>query len=121
MIVRPKHFEFDREKSRELAELADDQTLSKEQRDLIPKSDMDQPFFTEPATHCFYCGEKLTIPAVAWNGHDRRSADAVDIWLHPKCAEHLSARLSRDADELKIGKQGADERLASWKQVRPFR
>lgn len=115
MIVRSKHFEFDREKSCERRQLAGDQTLSEEQRDLISEAGIDQPFFTEPATHCFYCGEKLTIPAVMWNGHDKHAANPLEVWLHPKCAEDFCARLSRDTNELKLGKERADEKLRDWK------
>jgi hypothetical protein len=103
MIIRSNHFEFDREKSREIADLADDETLNTEQRDLIRTAGEVQPFITEPASHCFYCGEKLTIPAIMWNGRSRDGKDALEIWLHPKCAENLAAGLLRDAEELGFG------------------
>ncbi len=121
MIVRPEHFEFDRDKSRELTELARDRKLSGEQRDLVNDATNDQPFFSEAASHCFYCGEKLTIPAVMWNGRDGGSADAAEIWLHPKCAEQLCARLNRDVNELKVGRELANEKFLAWKREHPFR
>ncbi len=121
MIVRSQHFEFDRDGSREVARLATDQTLSEEQRELINEAGADQPFFTQPSSHCFYCGEKLTIPAVMWNGRDSKGANVAEIWLHPKCAEHFCARVSRDVNELKIGKPAADEQLREWKIRNPRR
>lgn len=116
MIVRSEHFRFDRDKARETERLAHDQMLSQEQRDLISQGRSEQPFFSEPASHCFYCGEKLTIPAVMWNGRTTNGSDAAEIWLHPKCAEAFRAHLARDLDELKLGKQVADEKLRDWKR-----
>lgn len=119
MIVRPEQFAFDREKRRETDRLATDETLSNEQRDLVSGLADDQPFFSEVQSYCFYCGEKLTIPAVMWHGNDgKNSGDPVEIWLHPKCAENLSARITRDTSELKVGKEKADQQLAVWKRER---
>jgi len=116
MIVRSEHFGFDRDKARDIKRLAHDQTLCQEQRDLIAQGGLDQPFFTEPASHCFYCGEKLTIPAVMWNGRNTSGKDAAEVWLHPKCAEAFCAHLARDLGELKFGKRAADKKLREWKR-----
>jgi len=107
MIVRSEDFEFDREKSRKLADLGRDETLSREQRGLIRAAGEDQPFITEPASHCFYCGNKLTIPAIMWAGRSGGGKEASEIWLHPNCAEKLVAGLVRDVDELGFGKHSA--------------
>jgi hypothetical protein len=122
MIVRPRHFAFNPEKQRQLDSLQVDPALTQEQKDLVNEIGTDQPFFTDVQSFCFYCAEKLTVPAVVWSGSNgREPGGSAEIWLHPKCAEHLCARLSRDADELKIGKHNANERLLSWKQSHPFR
>lgn len=116
MIVRSNHFQYDRDNAREIQELASDKTLSQEQRDLVAELGTDQPFFTEVQSYCFYCGERLTVPAVMWHGNDgKRSGEPAEIWLHPKCAEQLSARIQRDINELKLGKKSADEQLQQWK------
>jgi hypothetical protein len=121
MIVRPNHFRFDRQKQRQLDELAVDETLTSDQQELIGELGVDQPFFNDVQSFCFYCSEKLTVPAVAWHGSNGESrGDAVEIWLHPKCAEHLAARIQRDVNELKSGKRSADEQLAAWKRDHPM-
>lgn len=114
MIVRSDHFEFDRSKARETERLANDPALTANERDVIRDAGEVQPFFTEAASHCFYCGQKVTIPAVMWNGRRSDGNDAAELWLHPKCAEAFCARLTRDADELKFGKERADEKLEQW-------
>lgn len=106
MIVRSNDFEFDRGKSREIAALARDETLSPEQRGLIHATGKDQPFITDPASHCFYCGQKLTIPAIMWAGRSGDGKEPSDIWLHPKCAEALASGLGRDAEELGFRERG---------------
>ena len=106
MIVRSKHFEFDLERSRETEHLAADETLSKDQRERVRAAGDDQPFLADAASHCFYCGEKLTIPAIMWNGRSGGGKDAAEVWLHPKCAAALATGLSRDAEELGFGKGG---------------
>src|ERR1043166_2848955 len=121
MIVKPENFGFDRDKRREIDKLATDETLSEEQRDLVSELGTDQPFFTEVQSYCFYCGEKLTVPAVMWHGNDgKHSGEPLEIWLHAKCAENLSARIERDVNELKLGKKAADEQLAAWKCDHPI-
>jgi hypothetical protein len=120
MIVRPEHFAFERDRKREIDELVTDQTLTQDQRDLVSEVGTDRPFFSEVQSFCFYCGEKLTVPAVMWNGnHGKHSGDPLEIWLHPKCAEQLSARMARDVNELRLGKKSADEQLAAWKRDHP--
>ncbi len=116
MIVRPEHFEFDRSKAREIEQIANEPALSESDRDLIRGAGEVRPFLTETASHCFYCGEKLTIPAIMWNGRTRDGKDAAEIWLHPKCAEAFCARLARDLNELELGKQTADKKLQEWKR-----
>jgi hypothetical protein len=121
MIVKPEHFSFDRDKQREVHKLATDETLTEEQRDLVNELGTDQPFFSEAQSYCFYCGEKLTVPAVMWHGNDgKHSGDPLEIWLHAKCAEQLSVRIDRDVNELRIGKQKADEGFAAWKRNHPI-
>jgi hypothetical protein len=120
MIVRPKHFAFDREKQRQFEQLAKDEMLSQEQRELTSEVGADEPFFTEVQSFCFYCAEKLTVPAVVWHGcAGKQPGDITEIWLHPRCAEQLSARIQRDVNELNIGKKKADARLADWKRDHP--
>ena len=117
MIVRSDHFEYDRDKVREIQKLARDKTLSEDQRDLVSELGTDDAFFTEAQSFCFYCGKKLTVPAVMWHGNDgKHSGDPLEIWLHPKCAEQLSPRIARDTNELKLGKKSADEQLREWKR-----
>ena len=117
MIVRPEHFGFDRDKQREIDELATDETLTQEQRDIADERGTDQPFFTEVQSYCFYCSEKLTVPVVMWHGNDgKHSGDPLEIWLHPKCAVELLPRIQRDINELKRGKTFADEQFAVWKR-----
>lgn len=117
MIVRPEHFAFDPEKQCKLEQLATDETLTVDQKELVTELATDEPFFTEVQSFCFYCGEKLTVPAVVWHGSGgNQPGDTIEIWLHPKCAEQLSARIERDVDELKLGKKLADERFENWKR-----
>jgi hypothetical protein len=121
MIVTPEQFGFDRDKQREIEKLATDKTLTEEQRDLVSELGTDRPFFSEVQSYCFYCGEKLTVPAVMWHGNDgKHSGDPLEICLHAKCAENLSARIERDVNELKLGKKAADEQLAAWKRDHPI-
>ena len=121
MIVRPEQFRFNVEKARDLSALAVDETLTQEQKDLVSEPDTDQPFLTEVRSFCFYCAEKLTVPAIAWHGcAGKHPGDTTEVWLHPKCADQLSARIRRDANELKIGKQKADEQLDAWKRDHPI-
>lgn len=117
MIVRPKHFDVDRDKQRELDKLASDETLTLEQQNLVDEVGTDQPFFIAVHSYCFYCAEKLTVPAIMWSGCEGQHAgDKNEIWLHPTCAEQLSQRIVRDVNELRIGKQKADELFAAWKR-----
>jgi hypothetical protein len=121
MIVRPEHFAFDREKLQHLLQLGIDETLTQDQKELVSELGTDEPFFTEVQSFCFYCCERLTVPAVAWHGSGgKQPGDTIEIWLHPKCAEQLSARIQRDVNELKIGKQKADEQLGAWKRDHPI-
>lgn len=121
MIVRPADFAFDLEKHRQLKQLATDQTLTEEQREIIDEHATAQPFVTEVKSFCFYCAEKLTVPAVAWRGCDgQHGGNTIEIWLHPNCAEQFFARLQRDVNELNIGKQKADEQFAVWKRDHPI-
>ena len=71
MIVRPEHFAFDRDKQRQLDELAHRRN-AKPGTERVSQRELgtDQPFFTEVHSFCFYCGEKLTVPAVVWHGND---------------------------------------------------
>lgn len=120
MIIRPKHFAFDLDKQRKLEQLAIDETLTREQRELVSELGANQPFITEVHSFCFYCAEKLTVPAIVWHGcGGKAAADTTEIWLHPKCADLLSAQIQRDVNELKIGKQIADQQLADWKRDHP--
>jgi hypothetical protein len=120
VIVRPKHFAFDLEKQRRLEQLATDETLTQDQKELIDELGRDQPFFTEVQSSCFYCAEKLTVPAIVWHGcAGKHAGETTEIWLHAKCAEQLSARIERDVNELRIGKKNADEKLAAWKRIHP--
>jgi hypothetical protein len=121
MIVRPKHFAFDREKQRQLDQLATDETLSEDQRALANEAGANEPFFTEVQSFCFYCAEKLTVPAIVWHGAGGNNpGDSAEIWLHPKCADQLSARIQRDVNEFTVGKLNADEQLATWKRDHPI-
>ena len=121
MIVHPKHFAFDREKQRQLEQLATDETFTQEQREFIDEAATNEPFFTDVHSFCFYCAEKLTVPAIVWHGcAGKHSGDTTEIWLHPKCAEQLSARIQRDVSQMNIGKEKADEQLAAWKRDHPI-
>lgn len=120
MIIRPEHFAWDLEKQRQLEQLAKDETFSADERGLIGELETGHPFVTEVQSFCFFCTEKLTVPAIIWHGGSGDSSgDAVEIWLHPKCAEQLVARIQRDVNELRNGKQKADEELAAWKRDHP--
>jgi hypothetical protein len=70
------------------------------------------------ADFCFLCHKPLSLPAVYWAGGspDNPPSDSAEIWLHPKCAKGLSARLTRDAKEVEDGKAAADEWLRRWKE-----
>jgi len=119
MIVRPQHFAFDRGKQHEIDKLGVDQELTEDQRDFVTKLGTDQPFFAEAQSYCFYCAEKLTVPAIMWHGNDgKHSGNTIEIWLHPKCADQLSAGIRRDVNELRIGQKIADEQFAKWKRER---
>ena len=120
MIIRPKDFAFDLAKQHQLEQLAIDKSLTQEQREIIGEHGTAEPFATEVQSFCFYCSEKLTVPAVVWHGCDGKHAgDTAEIWLHPKCAEQFSGRIQRDINELKTGKQKADEQFAAWKRRHP--
>ena len=118
MIVRPEHFDSTRDN--EAAALAKDPALSSAEKSLLRELGREEPFFTEPPTFCFYCGEKLTIPAIIWHGrHATIVNETSEIWLHPRCAEQLTATMARDVNELKIGKSAADAQLQNWKRDHP--
>jgi hypothetical protein len=70
------------------------------------------------ADFCFLCREALSLPAVYWAGGspDNPPSYGAEIWLHPKCAKGLAARLARDAKEVENGKVAADEWLRRWKE-----
>ena len=121
MIVGPEHFAFDRDKQRKLHQLATDPTLTRDQKELASELGTNQPFLSEVQSYCFYCAQKLTVPAIMWHGNDgKHSGNIIEIWLHPKCAEQLSPRVARDVNELKIGKKLADEQFAVWKRDHPI-
>lgn len=114
MIVRPEHFDSTRDN--EATALAKDPAFSSAEKSLLRELGREEPFFTEPPTFCFYCGEKLTIPAIMWHGrHPTIVNETSEIWLHPKCAEAFCARLARDLNEFKLGKETADKKLQEWK------
>lgn len=120
MIIRPEDFEHDLEKQRQLEQLAKDETLSEEVRQLVGDTESSHPFVMEVQSFCFFCAEKLTVPAVIWHGASGiERGDAVEVCLHPQCAEQLAARVQRDVTELRQGKQKADEQLAAWKRDHP--
>jgi hypothetical protein len=121
MIVRADHFEFNRQRMRDIQELATDQTLTDDQKELVRELGTDRPFFTDAPSFCFFCGEKLTIPAVMWCGlSGDKFGDPMQIWLHPKCAEQLCARIQRDVNESKVGTKRADDELEAWKRDHPI-
>jgi len=105
MLVQPHHFDY-RRASDDAPDLTADEKAS------VLASGLDKPWAVfgqgdsavqEPKHDCFFCGRKLTIPAVMWEGHDD------SIWMHPDCVEKLSHRLMRDVRELRKGKAYADE------------
>lgn len=62
--------------------------------------------FLDADEFCFFCSEPLSLPCCMWQGQGGRQ-----IYIHPDCVYPLSHRLMRDADELKTGKEDADELL----------
>ena len=93
MIVLPKHFSY-RTDHVKAWEKAMDQVESEDGLDMSEFRTLlsDTPFFQKCPETCFYCGNKLTIPAVMWQG-DRGD----QIWLHPACVFGLCAPLLYDA------------------------
>ena len=62
--------------------------------------------FLKADDFCFFCSKPLTLPCCMWHGEGRRQ-----IYFHPKCVHEFAHRLMRDAEELSIGKEDADELL----------
>jgi hypothetical protein len=111
MIVRPEHFKFrveaQREQGRELGDLGISAELTES---LIPAETAD-PFFTSAPDYCFFCGEKLTVPAVMWHGRHPTNRNAqAEVWLHPSCAERLVSGLRQDVEELKAAKGPTEDK-----------
>jgi hypothetical protein len=105
MLVQPHHFDYRRASD-------NDHSLTADEKAAMLEAGLDSPWAVcghgyaalhEPPQVCYYCGDKLTIPAVMWYGHYER------IWMHPVCAEKLSHRLMRDVRELRKGKAYADQ------------
>ena len=46
---------------------------------------------------CFYCGEFLNDPAVAWNGF---AENGKSLFIHAECVYKLLPGLTRDANEI---------------------
>lgn len=60
-------------------------------------------FFNIPK-NCFHCGERLlNLPLIVWQG------ESGQIWFHPDCAERIACALFRDALEVNISKEHANE------------
>jgi hypothetical protein len=111
MIVRPKHFKFRIEAQHEHERILDEIGMPPEFKEALIPEDSFAPFFVTAPDYCFYCGEKLTIPAVMWNGRHPTDKDALaEVWLHPSCAEHFVTGLRRDIAELRDASHPADEK-----------
>lgn len=71
----------------------------------------DETPINDQSVGCYYCGETLSAPYVAWHGDAVYGAFELDsdvteesfanaIYLHPACVYQLAARLMRDVHEL---------------------
>lgn len=92
MLALQKHFEYNLQSKADRERDCREMGMSEEEVASFSQG-CDEPFFTTAPEHCFFCGEKLTIPAVVWQGRDSQ------IWLHPPCAYDLGASLFIDADK----------------------
>lgn len=77
-----------------------------------PQSAVDAGFYDLPDV-CFFCGKRFAgFPAIMWQGYQPdHGKGRLQVWLHVECAKALCIRLMRDWDEVKTGKQSADERF----------
>lgn len=62
--------------------------------------------FLDVEDQCFFCSQPLVVPCCMWQGQGGRQ-----IYFHPDCVYPFAHRLMRDVDELRIGKEDADELL----------
>jgi len=64
MIIRSKHFQYPIKKQHKQEKILKELGLT----DAFELSH--DPFITSSPCHCFVCEEKLTIPAIMWNGFE---------------------------------------------------
>ena len=98
MIVRESHFEI-REKFKDLS--------AKEKAEFgLTAEDCawTDAVFLDADEFCFFCSEPLAVPCCMWQGEGGRQ-----IYLHQSCVYGFAHRMMRDADELQVGKEDADE------------
>jgi hypothetical protein len=107
MILTAKDFEYDFNKRNECIQ---------ECREAVEKGKMDPqtmeelcdierfaPFPWEVGGNCFLCGEKLTLPALAWSGCDKDDGNKLShIAVHPDCAPRLFLGMRDDWHEYDI-------------------
>jgi hypothetical protein len=60
-----------------------------------PIPDVNGVAFTAAGKECFYCGQRLSDPAIFWMGF------GADIYLHDSCVFELFIRLGRDCHEIR--------------------
>ena len=100
MIIKSEHFDFRVQASREQQRVLGEVGLSSDASEEIAAA-AGLPLIGKAPDFCFYCGERLTIPAVMWQGrHPTRRDAPSELWLHPTCAEKFVSGLNRDIDEL---------------------
>ena len=110
MIVRPEHFKFRDETQREQERILGELGMPPELKESLVPPETSDPLFVTAPEYCFFCGEKLTIPAVMWHGrHSTDNNAPAEVWLHPTCAERLVAGLRRDVEKLKGVAHPADD------------
>jgi hypothetical protein len=119
MLVRPKHLEWNFKKrgklKKEVEQSVQKGELSKNDANYLLSHDRFRPFIDKVDSHCFFCGDKLKIPAVMWHGVNGTKTDSLEVWFHPGCVEGFAQCLIRDSNEAEFGKEAADAILKVWK------
>ncbi|KIO49584.1 hypothetical protein [Nitrosospira sp. NpAV] len=122
MLVRSKHIQFNFEKHRKTSQEVEDavqtQGLSQNDAESLLSPERFRPFIQEVGKRCFHCcGDLQQLPAVMWHGHNPTTPEPepLEIWFHPGCVEKFVQLLLRDANEVSLGKEEADEILHHWK------
>jgi len=104
MILKAEDFEYDFKKRNECVQecLEAVKNGQMDERDMEHLCDIDRfaPHPWDIGGNCFVCGNKLTLPLIAWHGCDKNGEpDPVHIGIHPDCAPTLFLGMKDDWHE----------------------